>query len=62
MEPVAVGVRQTGVDEHAEDLSGRRLPPAVEDYLTVEREWHRFLRSTGLVTPRSGGMLEPPPR
>jgi hypothetical protein len=40
------------MDEHAEDLPGPPLPPAVEAYLAEQRNWYRFLRGTGAVTER----------
>lgn len=44
------GASNQVVDEHAEDLPGPELPPAVEDYLAGERAWHRLLRGAGAVT------------
>lgn len=38
------------MDEYAEDLRGAELPGWVERYLVGERQWHRLLRGTGLVS------------
>lgn len=39
------------MDEFSEDLTGPQMPALVEEYLAGEREWYRFLRGAGAVSP-----------